>query len=41
MNSLQNQHMSQNLQEREKVRYGAIKGALERIEEGTYGICTD
>jgi DnaK suppressor protein len=41
MDSLQNQHMSQNLQERERVRYGAINRALERIEEGTYGICTD
>jgi DnaK suppressor protein len=40
MDSLQNQHMSQNLQEREQVRYGAIKAALKRWEAGTYGRCT-
>jgi DnaK suppressor protein len=40
MDSLQNQHMSRNLQEREQVRYAAIRGALKRIEEGTYGLCT-
>jgi len=40
MDSLQNQHMSQNLQERERARYGAIRAALERIETGEYGICT-
>ncbi len=40
MDSLQNQHMSQNLQEREQVRYAAIQAALRRIEEGSYGRCT-
>jgi len=40
MDSLQNQHMSRNLQERERVRYTAILRALKRMEEGTYGICT-
>lgn len=39
MDSLQNQHMSKNLQERENARYGAIKSALERLDKGTYGIC--
>ena len=37
---LQNQHMSRNLQERERVRYTATRRALKRMEEGTYGICT-
>jgi DnaK suppressor protein len=41
MDSLQNQHMSQNLQERERARYGAIKAALERLETGEYGVCTE
>jgi DnaK suppressor protein len=40
MDSLQNQHMSRNLQEREQVRYGAIRAALNRMDEGSYGICT-
>jgi DnaK suppressor protein len=40
MDSLQNQHMSRNLQEREQVRYGAIRAALKRMDEGSYGICT-
>jgi len=40
MDSLQSQHMSRNLQEREQVRYSAITAALRRIEEGTYGVCT-
>ncbi|MEX2531816.1 MAG: TraR/DksA C4-type zinc finger protein [Gemmatimonadota bacterium] len=40
MDSLQNQSMSRNLQEREQARYGALRAALQRIEEGTYGICT-
>ena len=40
MDSLQNQHMSRNLQEREQVRYGAIRAALTRMDEGTYGTCT-
>jgi DnaK suppressor protein len=40
MDSLQNQHMSRNLQEREQVRYAAIRAALARMDEGSYGICT-
>jgi DnaK suppressor protein len=40
MDSLQNQHMSRNLQEREQVRYAAIRAALDRLDEGTYGACT-
>ncbi len=40
MDSLQNQSMSRNLQEREQVRYAAVKAALRRMEAGTYGVCT-
>ncbi|TVP74044.1 MAG: TraR/DksA family transcriptional regulator [Gemmatimonadales bacterium] len=40
MDSLQNQQMSQNLQERERARHAAIQAALRRIEEGSYGRCT-
>jgi len=40
MDSLQNQHMSQNLQEREQVRYAAISAALRRMDDGQYGNCT-
>lgn len=39
MDSLQNQHMSRNLQEREQARHAAIIAALARIEKGVYGIC--
>lgn len=41
MDSLQNQHMSRNLQEREQVRYAAIRAALKRVEEGSYGLCVE
>jgi DnaK suppressor protein len=40
MDALQNQHMSQNLKEREEARYGAIRAALGRMAAGTYGTCT-
>ena len=39
MDSLQNQHMSRNLQKREQIRYAAIRRALDRMDDGTYGIC--
>lgn len=41
MDSLQSQSMSRNLQEREQVRYGAIRAALARMDAGTYGVCTE
>jgi DnaK suppressor protein len=41
MDSLQNQSMSRNLQEREQVRYAAIRAALARMDDGSYGRCTD
>jgi len=39
MDSLQNQGMTKNLQERERVRLAQILSALERLEAGTYGLC--
>ena len=41
MDSLQNQHMSRNLQGREEARHAAILAALARIERGVYGVCVD
>jgi len=40
MDSLQNQHMSQNLHEREQMRYAAVSSALRRMDDGRYGNCT-
>ena len=39
MDSLQNQGLTRNLQERETARYGQIITSLKRIEEGTFGVC--
>lgn len=41
IDSIQNQSLTQGLQERERARLGAIVQALERIEKGSYGICVD
>ena len=41
MDSLQNQQMSKNLQDREQARHAAIRTALERMDRGEYGICVD
>lgn len=41
MDSLQNQALSSNLQERERARLAGILSALERIEAGTYGRCAE
>lgn len=41
MDSLQNQAMSSNLQDRERARLAGILSALKRIEEGTYGVCEE
>lgn len=41
MDSLQSQHLSRNLQERERVRYTALQRALQRMEKGTYRVCTE
>lgn len=39
IDSLQNQGLTRNLQERERVKLALIQGALRRMEEGTYGLC--
>jgi len=39
MDSLQNQALSSNLQDRERARLAAIVTALKRIEDGSYGRC--
>lgn len=41
MDSLQNQAMSSNLQDRERDRLAGIVAALKRIEDGTYGVCRE
>ncbi|MFP3949366.1 MAG: TraR/DksA family transcriptional regulator [Gemmatimonadota bacterium] len=41
MDSLQSQHMSQNLHEREQARYTAVRAALVRMDAGEYGICVE
>jgi RNA polymerase-binding transcription factor len=40
MDSLQNQSMSKGLRAREIVQLSQIREALQRIEAGTYGLCT-
>lgn len=39
--ALQNQGMTQTLQERERVQLEQVLKALERIDAGTFGFCTD
>jgi len=39
MDELQNQSLTRNLHEREEIRLGLIRTAMERMEEGTYGSC--
>lgn len=41
MDSLQNQSLTRNLQEREQVKLALIQAAFLRLEEGTYGVCVD
>jgi DnaK suppressor protein len=41
MDSLQNQSMTKNLQEREQVKLAQILEAFKRLEEGAYGICVE
>lgn len=40
IDSLQNQGLTRNLQERERVMLAHIQGALRRMDEGAYGRCT-
>jgi DnaK suppressor protein len=39
MDSLQSQSMAKSLRERENVKLTLILGALERVEQGRYGLC--
>lgn len=39
IDSLQNQGLTRNLQERERVKLAHIQGALRRLADGTYGLC--
>ena len=39
--ALQNQGMTQNIQERERVQLEQVLKALERLDAGTFGFCTD
>ena len=41
MDSLQNQSMTKSLQERERVKLALLQGALRRLAEGAYGVCTE
>lgn len=41
IDSLQNQGLTRNLQERERAKLAHIQGALRSLEEGSYGICVD
>lgn len=39
MDSLQNQSLTRNLQEREQIKLALIQAAFQRMEEGNYGMC--
>lgn len=41
MDSLQNQHLTRNLKEREQVKLARIEKALRRMEAGSYGLCAE
>lgn len=41
IDSLQNQGLTRNLQEREQAKLGQVTTAFERIAAGTYGICVE
>lgn len=38
---LQSQGLTRNLQEREQAKLGQVTTAFQRIEDGSYGICTE
>lgn len=40
MDAIQNQSLTQGLQQREQTKHVEIVGALKRINQGTYGMCT-
>lgn len=41
IDSLQNQGLTRNLQEREQAKLGLLVAALRRLEAGAYGVCTE
>jgi DnaK suppressor protein len=41
IDSLQNQGLTRNLQEREQAKLGQVMSAYQRIEAGTYGVCVE
>ena len=41
MDALQNQHLTQNLKEREEVRLALLQRAVERLDGGAYGLCSE
>jgi DnaK suppressor protein len=41
IDSLQNQGLTRNLQEREQAKLGQVVTAFQRLEDGTYGSCTE
>ena len=41
MDSLQSQSMAKSLQERERVKLALIQEALRRMDDGSYGVCTE
>jgi DnaK suppressor protein len=41
IDSLQSQGMARNLQERERIKLAHIHGALNRIEDASYGLCVE
>jgi DnaK suppressor protein len=41
IDSLQNQGLTRNLQEREQAKLGQVVAAFQRLEEGTYGTCIE
>lgn len=41
IDSLQNQGVARNLQEREQAKLGQVVSAFERIADGTYGLCLE
>lgn len=40
MDSLQSQGMARNLKDREEATLARVRAALERVEQGSYGLCT-
>lgn len=41
IDSLQNQGLTRNLQEREQAKLGQVMTAFQRMEEGRYGVCVE